>query len=343
MLTNTEKKQKLILDTDFGFMNDDCTTALFAMQSPVLDLLGISIVAGNYSLQQGVADALRICELVDKSEMPVYAGAQFPLVHERSTYEDKIWGGYGKLDPPEYLMGPAKKKVGDVHAVNFIIDTVRTYPGEVIIAAIGPLTNLAMAIRLAPDIVHKIKSLSIMGGAIGLLPDGRGNTTPSAEFNFWVDPEAARIVLRSGIPTLLVPLNTARMTRFCETDFKRIIAVENPITLLFKSFLGPYFIKPELDVNSPRLFYALCDQITIATIIQPDLVKKKILRVDVDITHGPAYGTSYGYVRGPYISGKDDYPIEDSSPEIEVTTDIDVPRFLDLYINTLTGRFDQDI
>jgi inosine-uridine nucleoside N-ribohydrolase len=340
-MANEVKRQKIILDTDFGFMNDDCTTALFAMQSPVLDLLGISVVAGNYSLQQGVADALRIFELVGRPDMPVYSGAQFPLIHERSTYEDQVWGGWAKLAPPEYMMGPPAKKVEAAHSVNFIVDTVRANPGEVIIAAIGPLTNVAMAIRLAPDIIHKIKSLVIMGGAIGVLPNGHGNVTPSAEFNFWVDPEAASMVLHADIPKILVPLNIARKMRFSEADFKRIIAVDNPVTRLFKNFLGQYFLNPEIDAKKPRLYYALLDQITIAAIIQPDVVTMKTLTVDVDITKGLAYGTSYGYMKGLYISGKDEYPLDNSLPAIEVVTDIDVARFLDLYINTLAGRFDQ--
>ena len=342
MPNNAVNKQKIILDTDFGFMNDDCTTALFAMQSPVLDLLGISVVAGNYSLQQGVADALRIFELVGRPEMPVYAGAQFPLIHARSTYEDQVWGGWAKLAAPEYAMGQPTKKAEAAHSVNFIIDTVRAYPGEVIIAAIGPLTNVAMAIRQAPDIIQKIKSLVIMGGAIGVLPNGHGNVTPTAEFNFWVDPEAAWIVLHTEIPKVLVPLNIARKMRFSEADFRRIIAADNPVTRLFKDFLGQYFLNPAIDAKSPRLYYALLDQITIAYIIQPDVVTTKALTVDVDITQGLGYGASYGYVKGLYVSGKDEYPLNNSLPTVEVVADIDVPRFLDLYINTLAGRFEQN-
>ena len=338
MANDNSPRQKVIIDTDFGFMNDDCTTSLFALRSARLDVLGLTIVAGNYSQQQGLADALRICELTGYPDLPVCQGAEFPLVHERGTYEDQVWGKYGTSDPLTYEMGPPEtKKPHPLHAANFIVEQVRRYPGQVILAAIGPLTNLALALRLAPDITHKVKRAVIMGGAIGVLPDGHGNITPSAEFNFWVDAEAARIVLRSSMPITLMPLNIARRTRFSHQEYRRITAASNPVSELFKSFLGPYFENAELDKKSPRLFYALCDQVVIASIIQPDLIKTIDMCVDVDISHTLAYGTSYGYVRGAYAPGSEQWPIEDGSPIIQVISDLDVERFLDVYIDALTN------
>ena len=129
-------------------------------------------------------------------------------------------------------------------------------PGQVTILAIGPLTNIAMAMRMEPRFAGNVKQLVIMGGAIASLPDGGGNHTPNAEFNFYVDPEAAQIVLRSGIPIVLSPLNVSRKARFTKADYDKIVAVDTPITRLMKDNLGPgYQQRPDriaLDVRPGR-------------------------------------------------------------------------------------------
>ena len=124
------------------------------------------------------------------------------------------------------------------HAANFIGETVLAYPGEVSIVAVGPLTNVAVAVRMYPEIVDKVKEVVIMGGAIGRLPRGEGNITPSAEFNFWVDPESAQIVLYSGAPITLMPLNVTRRSYFAKSLYDSISFSRKYIPRNKGAFLG---------------------------------------------------------------------------------------------------------
>jgi len=332
-------KEKLIIDTDIGVMNDDCTACMFALMSPALDVLGITPIAGNFDLAFEVEAALRLLELIGRTEVPVCAGFDRPLVHERGTYENQVWGQWATFQAPEPPFGQfASKRPDPRHAVDFIIEKVLEYPGEVNIAAVGPLTNLAVAIRKAPEIVEKIKRVVVMGGAVAALPNGQGNINPTAEFNFWVDPEAARIVLRSGAVTTLFPLNVCRQTHFDYSCFTRIITARTPAAQLIGQYLARHFESPEIDKANPRLFYGLYDHVVIASIIQPEIIQSTRMYVDVDLTHGPAYGASYGYRRGAYQSGKEYFPIDEPVMEMEVAASLDFDRLVELYIQTITAQ-----
>jgi len=132
----------------------------------------------------------------------------------------------------------ATKQVEDESVVSFIVKTVLSRLQEVTLIAIGQLTNIAQAIRAEPNFVENARRLVIMGGAIALLPDGAGNITPNVEFNFWVDPEAARVILRSGIPIELSPLNVSRKTSLTKDWYKKTVAVDTPLTQLLKRHHG---------------------------------------------------------------------------------------------------------
>ena len=136
-------------------------------------------------------------------------------------------------------------------------------PGQVTILAIGPLTNIAMAMRMEPRFAGNVRQLVIMGGAIASLADGGGNHTPNAEFNFYVDPEAAQIVLRSGIPIVLSPLNVSRKARFTKADYDKIVAVDTPITRLIKDNLGPGY------QQRPDRIALMYDQVAAVTLVAP--------------------------------------------------------------------------
>jgi inosine-uridine nucleoside N-ribohydrolase len=155
-------------------------------------------------------------------------------------------------------------------AANFIGETVLKYPGDVSIVAVGPLTNVAMDLKLYPEIADNVKEIIVMGGGIGRLPRGEGNITPSAEFNFWVDPESAKIVLQSGAPMTLVPLNVTRKSYFARFLYDRIVSVDNKypkVWELFAKYVGLYFNDPALDSREPILFYGLTDHACIGYII----------------------------------------------------------------------------
>ena len=137
--------------------------------------------------------------------------------------------------------------------MDFLVRTVMANRGQIEIIALGPLTNVAMAIQKEPAFASAVKQMVIMGGAIAALPDGAGNITPNAEFNFWVDPEAARIVLRSGIPIELSTLNVSRKTALTRNWYDRLVAVETPLTQLIKSRMGQTFVATPDRAPTPAL------------------------------------------------------------------------------------------
>lgn len=202
--------RKIIIDTDPG--QDDALAILLAFASPELDVLGITAVAGNVSLALTEVNARKICELAGRSDTRVFAGADRPLMRSLVTAE-YVHGKTG-LDGPD-LPEPSMP-LQDQHAVDFIIETLRNEePESVTICALGPLTNIAHVLLRAPEIATHIREIVLMGGGFF---EG-GNVTPTAEFNIYVDPQAAQIALQSGIPLVILPLD---VTHKALTTAKRI-------------------------------------------------------------------------------------------------------------------------
>jgi purine nucleosidase len=191
--------RKLIIDTDPG--QDDAVAILTILGSPDdFDVLGIVCVAGNVSLALNARNALKLIELADRTEVPIYAGCERPMRRTLVTAEP-VHGVTG-LDGPD--LPEPKVTLQKQHGVDFIIETLlASKPASVTIAALGPLTNLAMALVKAPRIAEHIEEIVMMGGAYFEV----GNITPTAEFNIYVDPEAADVVMRSGIPIVMAPLD----------------------------------------------------------------------------------------------------------------------------------------
>ena len=183
-----------LIDTDAG--SDDAVAVLMALRHPDVDVRAISVVAGNVPLAQGVKNARFFAELCG-SDAPVYGGASRPLIRELAPADwfhgaDGL-GDWGERFAPQHAPAQAG------HAVEAIIETVRQRPG-IVVVTLGPLTNLAMAVRQAPDIAAQVSRCVVMGGAACT----NGNVTPAAEYNIWCDPEAAQIVFRSGLPVEMV-------------------------------------------------------------------------------------------------------------------------------------------
>jgi purine nucleosidase len=192
-------RRKIIIDTDPG--QDDAVALLTALASPEdFELLGIVGVAGNVPQPLSVLNALKIVELAGRTDVPVYAGCDRPLVRELVTAE-YVHGKTG-LDGP--TLPDPKIRAQDQHGVDFIVEALRTNPEKsVTLCPLGPLTDIATAFTRAPEIVPRVKEIVLMGGGYF---EG-GNTTPVAEFNIYVDPQAAEIVFRSGVPITQVPLD----------------------------------------------------------------------------------------------------------------------------------------
>jgi inosine-uridine nucleoside N-ribohydrolase len=289
----------------------------------VLHSLGISAVAAKKSLIVAVPDALKVLEIPGRTEIPVYAGAAAPLMHQGTEWDTKRHGGWYANEPaPAPPGGFAKKKAESMGAIDFIVKTVNDNPGQVTILAIGPLTNIAMAMRMDATFASKVKQLVIMGGAIASVADGGGNHTPNAEFNFYVDPEAAQIVLRSGIPIVLSPLNISRKAKFTKEWYDKIVAVDTPGTRLIKERMEAGWQK------NPERVGLMYDQIAGATLVDPTLMKTVELFVDVDANPGPNYGVSVG--------GQQPWPGGEAARKMTVQTDLDWDKFIRLYVERVT-------
>jgi inosine-uridine nucleoside N-ribohydrolase len=351
----TKKKlaaKKFIIDDDFDFFSADTAPAILALQSADVEVLGLTVVHGNFDMAQSTENILRGLELMGRGDVPVYAGADRPLIHQRGAYERGTWGRWATLGDPEPPGGTfAKIRPSPVHAVDFIIESITEQPHQVTIVAIGPLTNLAIALRKAPKIAEQVGEVVIMGGAIPALPGGHGNHTPTAEFNFWVDPEAAFIVLRSGMPILLCPLNVTRKSKFEREDYEQIERSSAPQAKMFHQRMGRIFGDPALEaIRKAYHEYMLCDVTAVAAAIDRSLVKTVSMLVDIDLSHGPSYGTSWGYLIGDYEqAAKTPWAFDgvyqpmhlgphgtDDPKPIDVAYDIDVEALKALFLQAMT-------
>ena len=310
----------IIFDTDFVMPpHDDSMALMLALQSPEIEILGITTVAGNESVERATSDVLRMLEIANHTAIPVYVGANMPLVHEKSDYAVRKYGNWYSDDPPEAPPGGfASKQAETESAVSFIVRTVMSRPREVTLMAIGPLTNIALAIRTEPGFAENVKQLVIMGGAVALLPDGAGNITPNAEFNFWVDPEAAYVTLRSGIPIELSPLNVSRKSALSKDWYEKMVAIDTPLTRLLKETMGQRF------ETEPDRAWFMYDQIAMASLIDPSLVATERLYVDVNIEHGISYGVS--------VAGREIWPGAEGARQMNVQYELDWPRFIEMFI-----------
>lgn len=191
--------RKIIIDTDPG--QDDAVAILLALASPdEIEVLGITAVAGNVPLELTARNARIVCELAGRIDIPVYAGCAAPLKRKLVTAEH-VHGKTG-LDGP--VLPDPQMPLAPGHGVDFIIDTLRAHdPGQVTLCPLGPLTNIATALQKAPDIAERVREIVLMGGAYFEV----GNITPTAEFNIYVDPEAADIVFKSGVDVTVMPLD----------------------------------------------------------------------------------------------------------------------------------------
>ena len=211
--------RRIIIDTDPGI--DDAVAILLALAAAEeLDVLGIVAVAGNLPLAQTERNARRVCELAGRAEIPVYAGCARPMLRPLATAEHI----HGETARDRLLLPEPTMELQAQHGVNFLVETLRAAEaGTITVCALGPLTNIAMALIKAPEVAAKIGELVIMGGACFEL----GNVTPAAEFNIHVDPQAAAIVLDSGIPITMMPLDVTHQLLTTAPRLAALRALDN--------------------------------------------------------------------------------------------------------------------
>lgn len=260
----------IILDCDPG--QDDAVALLLAMSSPdELEILGITAVGGNVPLALTERNARMMCDVAGCEDIPVFAGCASPMVREPITAE-YIHGATG-IDGID-VFDPATP-LQDQHAVDFIIDTLRTRTSVVLVPT-GPLTNIATAIQKAPEILGSIEEIVIMGGA---MREG-GNRTPSAEFNIMVDPQAADIVLNCGRPITLLGLDVTHQVLSTHERVARIGELDNSVadaTVGMLSFFHRYDTEKYSSQGTP-----LHDPCTVAYLLKPELFKTKVCNVSVE-------------------------------------------------------------
>lgn len=300
------EKTKIILDCDPG--HDDAVAITLAANSDKIDLLGITVVAGNQTLEKTQINARNVCQWLGV-DVPVYAGCGQPMVREKMIAGD-IHGETG-LDGP--VFPPLTKELEKEHAVDFIVKTLMESDGDITMVTTGPMTNLAMAMRMEPAIIPKIKQIVLMGGAYT-----NGNVTPAAEFNIIADADAAYVCFTSERPITMMGLDVTRKVLCYPEIVDRMEKIGNKASKLFADLMR-FFCKTQKEVfgweGGP-----LHDPVTIAWLIDPSVVTLKPMHVDIDIRSVQSYGRTncdfFGY------GGQE--------PTANVAIDIDAAKFWDI-------------
>ena len=305
-------KHKIILDCDPG--HDDAIAILLAAHHPDIDLLAITTVAGNQSLDKTTLNALKVCSLANIRDVPVARGMDRPLVRPAS-HAANIHGESGMDGPdvPEPDIEPVAQ-----HGVDLLIDMLMDSDGDITIVPTGPLTNIATAIRREPAILPRIKAISLMGGAIGV-----GNRMPAAEFNIWADPEAAAIVFDCGRPLTLSPLEVTHQALATGEVLDRLRAANRPVASFaadLLTFFGDTY-RNVFGFPAPPVH----DPCAVAAVIDPDLLQAHTIRVEIE-------------TEGEWTSGRtvcDIYGVLGKEPNVRVGYVLDVPRFWEMLISTI--------
>jgi purine nucleosidase len=303
----------IILDTDPGI--DDSLAILLALASPEIALDGISTVHGNASAAQVTTNALAILELANARHVPVYKGCDLPLVKE-SLLSPETHGnsglGYANLSAPQ-----TKPQIK--HGSDYLIEQIMSRPGEITLVAIGPLTNVAIAIRKEPRIVRNVKEVFIMGGAI----KHQGNATPLAEYNTYVDPHAAHIVFHSGMPMILTPLDVTYQCIFLKEDLDRLLKIDSPITKFIAD--ATRFYMEFHDEYQKIDGCVINDPMTLALTYMPEICDYQDLYVDVDISTGVGLGNTFA----------DFYNYEKKAPNMKVALGVRPRMFMELFLERM--------
>ena len=312
----TNSPRKIIIDTDPG--QDDAVAILLALACPEeIEVIGITCVAGNVPLPLTQKNARIICELAGRTDIPVYAGCDRPLAHTLVTAEH-VHGKTG-LDGPN-LPDPTMQ-LTDGHAVDYIIETLRREPaGTITLCPLGPLTNIATAFEKAPDIAEKVQEIILMGGAYFEV----GNITPAAEFNIYVDPEAADIVFKSGAPIVVMPLDVTHKALVTKARNDAFRAIGTPVGIAIAQ-MTEFFERFDKDKYGSE-GAPLHDPCVTAYLVQPDLFKGRLVNVEIE--------TNSDLTRGMTVA--DWWDVTDRAANALFIGDLDSDGFFDLLTTRLS-------
>ena len=328
-----EARETVVFDTDCGLFGDDGSSLVMLLRSPSkVSISAITMVPGNVWVGQGAEYVFHILDLL-KRPMMVYTGAETPLLHTTAMAKEEArrWGplefsGAFADDPNTITPAAGAKLTGRRPrrgAVERLISEIERHPGEITILAVGPLTNIALALKLQPDIETKIKQIVMMGGNVR----SAGNASPAAEFNFWFDAEAARLVLRSRIPQkILFDLDICNRALLRRPQFDAIVAAQTPVTELFREDYGnryPGFLQ------HPNASVPLWDVLCAAWLLDPGVVTRSEPRfLDVQSAWGRFYGATVPLDRKQ----------APNATPVTLMLDLDYQRVFKLYQDLLTGK-----
>jgi purine nucleosidase len=331
-----QEKMKVIIDQDCsGPGGSNMQTLLTLIQSPKVEVLGIAVVSGNQWRDEEIAHTLRLLEIIGRTDIPVVPGAEFPLVHRRNeallwqarygkvafagAWDDRWWHEHNVIPP--MLEGEPHTKAIEEDAAHFIIRMVHKYPHEVTIYEGGPMTNLAIANEIDPHFAEFAKELVFMGGSLNpQTEDPEFLSAPRHEFNFWFDPEAAKNALEAPWKKIIcTPVDISVKTRITEAMVKDIASSPNPAA----QYVVKYFMKDQGG-------YYMWDELAAGAWIDPTLITKSVTRyMDVDISHGAAYGNTLTWT-------DKDYPKLNERP-VEIQMDLDLERFNKMFVELMKG------
>jgi inosine-uridine nucleoside N-ribohydrolase len=305
-------KHKIILDCDPG--HDDAIAILLAAHHPDIDLLAITTVAGNQSVEKTTHNALKVCSLANIRNVPIARGMDRPLVRPARHAPD-IHGESGLDGPniPEPDIEPAPQ-----HGVDLLIELLMKSDGDITLVPTGPLTNIATAIRSEPAILPKISAISLMGGAIGL-----GNVTPAAEFNIWADPEAAAVVFGCGRPITMCPLEVTHQALATDEVLGCLRAANRPVATFaadLLSFFGDTY-RNVFGFPAPPVH----DPCAVAAVVDAEMVRTHLMRVEIE-------------TMGEWSAGRtvcDMYGKLGKEPNVKVGYALDVEHFWEMVIGTI--------
>jgi inosine-uridine nucleoside N-ribohydrolase len=303
----------IILDCDPG--HDDAIALLLAVASPEVELIGVTTVAGNTTIDKTTNNALRVLELAGRSDIPVYRGAERPFIRKQDVAVH-VHGESG-LDGPDLPQPTTREQ--ELHAVDYLAQEIRAREGKVTLIPTGPLTNIGLLFALHPDV--RPERIVIMGGAIG-----EGNRTPAAEFNIWADPEAAQRVFLEGLDTTMVGLDVTHRALITDAHTERMrgagrvgTAVAELMDFYARFHKSRY---PDLD-GSP-----MHDPVCVAHVIDPTLMTVLDAFIEVDCSGGPSWGRTNVDWRGREHFGP---------PNAKVGVDIDGERFAELIVERISS------
>lgn len=313
-MTDTPTRIPVIIDCDPG--HDDALAITLALARPELDVLGITTIGGNSTLANTTRNALRVLALLGRTDVPVAAGPDQPLVRPLET-APQVHGvsGLDGADLPEPASEPRPEG-----ALEFLRSTLAAAPAPVTLIPVGPLTNIGLLLRTYPAIAGKIAGISLMGGSMGA-----GNWTPAAEFNIWVDPEAARIVFRSGLPLTMHGLDVTHKALMGLPEAERLDAVGTRVGHVFADLLR-FFTKFHVEKYGTDQT-PIHDAVAVAHVALPGLVTTRPYHVDVETTGAITRGRTVVDDRGQ--------PGE--PPNVDVALDIDRAAFADLVIEAVAS------